>query len=124
MSQRTLETIPFESVTPVFHVSDVTTALALYCEGLGFSVAWQWGQPPMHASVCRGRVSIHLALDTQKAGTGEAYVEVGEIDDYYQELATRGVTLGNLADRAYGMRDFAVVDRSGNRIVFGQAITR
>jgi catechol 2,3-dioxygenase-like lactoylglutathione lyase family enzyme len=121
MSQRTIDAIRFESVSPVFHVSDVTTALAFYCVGLGFNVAWKWGQPATHASVCRGSVSISLTLDSQKAGTGDAYIEVGGIDSYHEELATRGVPLGDLADRPYGMRDFAVIDPSGNRIVFGQA---
>jgi catechol 2,3-dioxygenase-like lactoylglutathione lyase family enzyme len=121
MSQRTVDTIRFESVSPVFHVSDVATALAFYCDGLGFNVAWKWGQPATHASVCRGRVSISLALDSRKAGTGDAYIEIGGIDDYHEELATRGLPLGDLADRPYGMRDFAVIDPNGNRIVFGQA---
>lgn len=121
MSQRTVDTIRFESVSPVFHVSDVATALAFYCDGLGFNVAWKWGQPATHANVCRGRVSISLALDSRKAGTGDAYIEVGGIDGYHDELATRGVPLGDLADRPYGMRDFAVIDPSGNRVVFGQA---
>jgi hypothetical protein len=66
-------------------------------------------------------VSISLALDSRRAGTGEAYIEVGGIDDYHEELVTRGVPLGDLADRPYGMRDFAVIDPSGNRILFGQA---
>lgn len=122
MSERTVDTLRLESVSPVFHVSDVAAALAFYCEGLGFAVAWKWGEPATHASVCRGSVSISLALDARKAGTGEAYIEVSGIDDYHQELVTRGVSLGDLADRPYGMRDFAVIDRSGNRIVFGQAV--
>ncbi len=92
--------------------------------GHGFSVAWKWGQPATHTNVCRGRVSISLVLDPGKAGTGDAYIEVDGIDDYHKELATRAVLLGDVADRPYGMRDFAVIDRSGNRIVFGQAITR
>ena len=121
MSQRTVDAIRFESVSPVFHVSDVTTALAFYCDGLGFNVAWKWGQPATHASVCRGNVSISLTLDPRKVGTGDAYIEVSGIDSYHEELATRGVPLGDLADRPYGMRDFAVIDPNGNRIVFGQA---
>jgi catechol 2,3-dioxygenase-like lactoylglutathione lyase family enzyme len=39
MSQRTVDTIRFESASPVFHVSDVATALAFYCDGLGFKDA-------------------------------------------------------------------------------------
>ena len=118
------DTTEFESVSPVFHVSDIALALAFYCEGLGFNVAWKWGQPATHASVCRGRVCITLGLDSTKAGTGDAYIEVGGIDNYHAELTTRGVPLGDLADRPYGMRDFAVTDPSGNRIVFGQTMGR
>lgn len=110
----------FEGVSPVFPVSDVPAAVAFYRERLGFDLGWIWGDPPTHASVCRGAVGISLTLEPSDAGSGEAYVELRGVDAYYAELRARNVQLGELQDRAYGMRDFALIDLDGNRLVFGE----
>jgi hypothetical protein len=58
MSQPTVDAIKFESVSPVFHGSDVATALAFYCDGLGFKVAWNRGpvSDPLRTLSVRPRV--------------------------------------------------------------------
>ena len=112
----------FESISPVFPVSDVRAAVAFYRERLGFDLGWIVGDPPTHAHVCRGAVGISLTLKPSQAGRGEAYVELRGVDSYFAELSARGLELGKLADRTYGMRDFALTDVDGNRIVFGEAI--
>ncbi len=112
----------FEGVSPVFPVSDVAAVLAFYRESLGFDVAWTWGDPPTHANVCRGHIDISLTLKSEVAGSGEAYVGVRGVDALFAELRGRNVACGELADRACGMRDFAVTDPDGNRIVFGEAV--
>jgi catechol 2,3-dioxygenase-like lactoylglutathione lyase family enzyme len=110
----------FEGISPWFPVSDVTAALAFYREHLGFDLGWIWGDPPTHANVCRGAIDISLALEPSRAGTGEAYVGLSGVDAYYKELQGRQVQVGELDDRKYGMRDFALVDPDGNRLVFGE----
>jgi catechol 2,3-dioxygenase-like lactoylglutathione lyase family enzyme len=110
----------FEGISPWFPVSDVTAALAFYREQLGFDLGWIWGDPPTHANVCRGAIDISLALEPSRAGTGEAYVGLRGVDAYYKELQGRQVQVGELDDREYGMRDFALVDPDGNRLVFGE----
>ena len=110
----------FEGISPLFHVSDVTAALAFYRDSLGFDLGWTWGEPPTHANVCRGVIDISLALEPSRAGTGEAYVGLRGVDAYYDELQGRQVQVGELDDREYGMRDFALVDPDGNRLVFGE----
>jgi|SRR5215471_11307375 len=112
----------FEAVSPVFPVSDVPAALTFYCERLGFDLGWTWGDPPTHANVCRGRISLSLALDPSGAGSGNAYVQLSGVDAYFAELRDRNLILGELADRPYGMRDFSVTDPSSNRLVFGESI--
>src|SRR6266700_180874 len=112
----------FEAISPVFPVSDVPAASTFYCESLGFDLDWTWGNPPTHANVRRGRISLSLAFDPSHAGSGNAYIELRGVDAYIAELRNRHVALGELADRPYGMRDFAVTDPSGNRLVFGESI--
>ena len=112
----------FEGISPVFPVSDVPAAVAFYRERLGFDLGWIWGDPPIHANVCRGAVGINLTLEESETGSGEAYVGLRGIDAYYAELRARNVDVGELDDRPYGMRDFAVTDWDGNRLVFGESI--
>ena len=110
----------FEDKSPVFPVADVTAALAFYRDRLGFDLGWIWGDPPTHANVCRGVIDISLALEPSKAGSGEAYVSLRGVDAYHAELRARGVAVGELDNRAYGMRDFDLLDVDGNRLVFGE----
>jgi hypothetical protein len=48
-----------------------------------------------------------------------AYIQVSGVDAYYSERA-RGVSLSDLGNREYGMRDFEVIDPNGNRLAFGE----
>jgi catechol 2,3-dioxygenase-like lactoylglutathione lyase family enzyme len=113
----------FEWISPVFLVSDIRAALAFYCERLGFGLDWTWGDPPTHANVSRGAISITLTLGQAGAASSEVYVGLRGVDAYYAELRTRNVQAGELADRPYGMRDFELMDLDGNRLVFGESIT-
>ncbi|SRR5579871_939693 len=122
MIQRLDAQSEFEGISPVFPVSSVPAAVAFYRERLGFDLGWIWGDPPIHANVCRGAVGINLTLEASEAGSGEAYVALRGIDAYYAELRGRNVDVGELEDRTYGMRDFALIDPDGNRLVFGESI--
>jgi catechol 2,3-dioxygenase-like lactoylglutathione lyase family enzyme len=111
----------FEAVTPRMPVRDVDEALAFYRDRLGFELGWTWGSPVTHANVCRGSISLDLvAAPVGRTGTAMAYIHVIGVDAYHSELNARGVPVSNLAHRDYGMRDFEVVDPSGNRLAFGE----
>lgn len=115
----------FEAITPRLPVPDVDEALTFYVDRLGFQLGWKWGSPASHANVCRDSVSMDLiALPAERCGTAMAYVELRGVDTYFQELQQRRVQSGTPENRPYGMRDFEVVDPSGNRIAFGEPITR
>jgi catechol 2,3-dioxygenase-like lactoylglutathione lyase family enzyme len=116
MSQPAGSQPEFEAVSPVFPVSDVPAALTFYCERLCFDLGWTWGDPPTHANVCRGRISLSFTLDPSGAGSGNAYVELSGVDAYFAELRDRNLILDEVADRPYGMRDFSVTDPSGNAL--------
>ena len=110
----------FESISPFFGVEDVQAALRFYCESLGFDLGWKWGEPATHANVCRDSISISLSAKPSAAGSGNVYVQMSGVDAYFAQLSERGVEVGPLASRDYGMRDFLVVDPWGNRLVFGE----
>lgn len=113
----------FEAVTPRFPVGDIEKTLAFYVEQLGFHVGWKWGSPPTHANVCRGNVSLDLIqVPDGHQGTAMAYIQMSGVDAYFAELSLKSVAATAVDNRPYGMRDFEVVDPSGNRIAFGQPL--
>jgi len=102
-------------------VPDVQQALAFYVDQLGFQLGWKWGQPLTHANVCRDSVALDLiARPAELCGTAMAYIEITGVDAYFLELQGRKVASSELADRAYGMRDFEVTDPFGNSLAFGE----
>ena len=109
-----------EAVTPRVPVRDVELALTFCRDKLGFDLGWTWGTPITHVHVCRDAISLDLICSHPKRGTAMAYIQVSGIDAYYSELRARGVSLGDLGERHYGMRDFEVVDSDSNRLAFGE----
>jgi catechol 2,3-dioxygenase-like lactoylglutathione lyase family enzyme len=113
----------FQAVSPRLPVGDVEEALTFYVSRLGFRLGWKWGDPLTHANVCRDSVALDLiASPPDRRGTAMAYVQLSGVDAYFSELKARNVTLGELEDRAYRMRDFEIIDPYGNRLAFGEPI--
>ncbi len=119
---------PVPNVTrlfPVFAVTDLRDAMAYYQDRLGFTVSWTWGEPATRAGVTLGDVEIQLEAGGLGAPSGSsvAYCHMTDVDTYHEACSARGATIAMaLADRPWGMRDFRVVDPSGNRIGFASPI--
>jgi len=114
----------FEAVTPRIPVTDVEKALEFYIAQLGFRLGWNWGKPLTHANVCRDSIALDLvASPAGRSGTAMAYIQLSGVDAYFSELKGRNVESSALQNRAYGMRDFEIVDPYGNRLVFGEPTT-
>jgi uncharacterized glyoxalase superfamily protein PhnB len=112
-----------EAAVPILSVSDLGEALDYYERVLRFKVEWKWGEPPYLAGVCRDRVEVNLALSSQStAAASKVYFQMAGVDAYYSELTRAGAKVAvPLGDRPYGMRDFRIVDPSGNELSFGEA---
>jgi predicted enzyme related to lactoylglutathione lyase len=120
-----MPTVSFDCVTPVFTVDDLSSALEFYEHKLGFSVAWTWGTPPDRASVRRGNVEITLSTRglVDEHGPSRVFIQLTDIDDYFNSVVASGAKIDvPIGDREYGMRDFHLIDPSGNHLSFGQMI--
>ena len=108
---------------PIFSVIDLAAALEYYERVLGFTVGWKWGEPPHLASVCRDRVELNLSRSEEtKVAVSKVYFQMSGVEQYYNELTAAGATVAvPLADRPYGMKDFRILDPSGNELSFGEA---
>jgi uncharacterized glyoxalase superfamily protein PhnB len=113
-----------EAAVPILSVADLSDALEYYERVLGFRVGWRWGEPPRLASVCRDRVELNLSRSPEaKPGASRVYFQMAGVDTYYERITVAGAKVAvPLADRPYGMRDFRIVDPSGNELSFGEAI--
>jgi uncharacterized glyoxalase superfamily protein PhnB len=112
-------------VFPVFVVRDLDEALKYYSDKLGFSIAWSWGDPISRAGVALDDIEIQLegAGLGAPAGPSVVYCHMAGVDAYYETCRARGATIAmDLADRPWGMRDFRILDPSGNRIGFASAL--
>ena len=117
--------VHFHSVSPFLASEDLPVSLAFYLDKLGFTLAWEWGQPVGLAAVCRDEVELTLAsrADAKPDGISRLYLHIDGIDDYHAQLLDAGVVITvAIADRPYGMRDFSVTDPAGNVLCFGQAL--
>jgi uncharacterized glyoxalase superfamily protein PhnB len=117
--------VVFQEVTPILSVDDLGEALAWYERALGFRRAWTWGEPMVLASVCRERVELNLGQRGRMGppGPSQIYVRVTPIESVWALARASGAEiLEPIGDRAYGMRDFALLDASGNRLDFGEEI--
>jgi len=108
----------------VLHVKDMATALAFYRDKLGFTVSFTWDEPARYVCLCLGDAAIHLNSYVPPAGPSHVCIFCKGIDPFYARLVASGVNVTEqIADRAYGMRDFNVTDPDGHCIVFGQGIS-
>lgn len=80
-----------------------------------------------YAILTRGEVELHFFAhpDLDPAG---CYIRVGDVDAVYAamrsvELPLQGIPrLDPVGDKPWGMREFALVDESGNLLRIGQVI--
>ena len=107
----------------VFVVSDIAKSIEHYCDALGFTVTFQYGEPSFYACLCRDAVALHLlaAHETKRLpGNGGICVFVKDVDGVHAELAARGAkVIKPPQNYDYGMRDFDVIDLDGNQLTFG-----
>ena len=107
---------------PVFTVLNLDEALGYYRDKLGFSVSRTWGEPASRAGVTLDEVEIQLEGAGLGAPPGPSvvYCHMVDVEAYYEACRSRGATIVmDIGDRPWGMRDFRVIDPSGNRIGFG-----
>ena len=104
-------------------VSDLGAAIEFYVAKLGFKLGFTWGEPVTFAGVNLGDVQIFLRTGASAPNDGAVIFMVGDADALYEFQRANGVeVVEEIADREYGIRDYAVRDLYGYRLVFGHYI--
>jgi predicted enzyme related to lactoylglutathione lyase len=104
-------------------VNNLEESLAFYRELLGFEVSKHSpeAEPPL-ATLQAGELRISLAqhLETMfKRGRGVSFfIGVANVDDYYQQLRSKGVEVYPPADEGWGGRFITLLDPDKYRLFF------
>ena len=120
----------FRTSTPVLASSDYARSRAFYCDGLGFSVVMEAGQPPAFGILRRDGAELFIDAfrgrvrpDTGDHGW-DAYLRLDDVDALVRELGERGIEIAaGPTDTNYGMRELEVIDPDGNRLGFAQELS-
>jgi uncharacterized glyoxalase superfamily protein PhnB len=108
----------FIQAAPLLNVDDLPETIAFYTEQLEFTCDFE---SENYAVVWRDNAAIHFRSSSQKVSLSAIFLWVKNVDQYYQSLKERSVSIKiELDTRPYGIRDFAVVDISGHELIFGQ----
>ena len=117
---------------PYFPVEDVERSAVHYERVFGFRREYVGGTPPQFAIVSRDGLSIMLRAvpepdrifpNERQGGTWDAFFWVRDVRALHAELTSNGaeIVYGPIVQEAYRMEEFAVRDREGYVLGFGQA---
>ncbi len=111
----------------VLAVHNVRESARFYVDGLGFKIT---DQPPGWIFVSKDHCMIMLGecpndMHPSQLGCHNyfAYLVVDDVDAYHDELQKKKIsTLGDVADKPWGMREFSVKTPDGHRMMIGQRL--
>jgi hypothetical protein len=120
---------------PYFPVADVERSAKHYEQVLGFHREYTGGTPPEFAIVSRDGLSIMLrrvpapeqiSPNERQGGTWDAFFWVRDARGLHAELSAKGadIVYGPIVQESYQMEEFAVRDREGYVLGFGQGLAR
>jgi uncharacterized glyoxalase superfamily protein PhnB len=105
------------SAIPILRVHDLDASLAYYSGQLGFRLEWR--DDPL-ASVVRDRMSLMLSEGDQGNPGTWLWIAVGDVDELYAELESRGAMLRHPpTNYPWGSRECQVTDPDGHVFRFG-----
>jgi predicted enzyme related to lactoylglutathione lyase len=115
----------FENIMPEMPVKNLSAAIDFYSGVLGFRLEHLHGDEYAVMRRENSRIGLFRAsAQTTQPGHGRLYAFISGIDEFYavveRMMKGGGKIVESLADRPYGLKDFAINDPDGNRLGFGQ----
>jgi uncharacterized glyoxalase superfamily protein PhnB len=119
------------SAEPQLFVTDIKRSCEYFCEKLGFSIAFRYGEPPYYAQVRRDAALLNLRCverpvieprvrDREELLSASLTVATAdEIKLLFVEFQSAGVAFHQtLKKQPWGARNFLVKDPDGNLVLF------
>lgn len=113
-------------IHPKLPMRDKERIKDFYVSQLGFSLL---GDYRGYLLLRRDDIEIHFfaSIDLNpKKNYGQVYIRTNAIDHLYQSFIDSEVSIhpnGGLQNKAWGQREFSILDPDNNLLTFGQAIT-
>lgn len=115
--------MPLLSAIPILAFLEADKTLAFY-RMLGFECNDNWKE---YLMCSRDEIEIHLwkCNDENIPKNTGCYVRVNEIENLYAEFSALNIIHphGKLEAKPWGLKQFSILDNSGNIIHFGEFIT-
>ena len=115
---------------PLFLVSDLLLSVDYYCDVLGFSRPFLWGDPPGFAMPKRDDLIVMLQQAADKGvrnngGMWDAYFWVQDARHLFESFRAKGAIVAYEPEErpSYGNLEFAIKDPDGYLLAFGQEYT-
>ena len=112
-------------IHPKLPMRDAQRTKAYYLDALGFNLIGDYGD---YLMVCKDAVEIHFFEFKNlhpEENYGQVYIRTDNIDTLYAQLLENKVAIhpnGALQTKAWGQREFALLDPDNNLLTFGQAV--
>jgi catechol 2,3-dioxygenase-like lactoylglutathione lyase family enzyme len=116
---------------PQLLVADIKRSCEFFCEKLGFSLVFSYGNPPYYAQVGRDAARLNLRIveglviestvreREELLSASMTVATAGEIKLLFLEFRSAGVTFQQkLQKQPWGARNFVVKDPDGNLLLF------
>ena len=116
---------------PILPARDLLETREFY-EALGFETTGWWPEFGGYAASVRGDITMHFfSFEDLSPSTNYAqcYWRVKDVDGLYAEYQKLGLPgsgiprMDTLENKPWGMREFAIVDPSGNLVRIGRALS-
>ncbi len=114
------------SIHPKLPMRDKSATTAYYEKQLGFTAFG--GDHPDYLMLQRDGIELHFfhfkGLDPA-TNYGQVCIRTSAIDELYRALVEKGVPIhpnGALRSKAWGQREFALLDPDHNLLTFGQTV--
>lgn len=108
----------FIQAAPVLHVDDVQATVAFYRDRLGFNS--DYGDAT-YAVVWRENAAVHFVKGDGEPQGVDLFFWVEDVDSYCDEARALGAAVATEPQtQPYGIREFAVIDPNGVRLIFGR----
>jgi hypothetical protein len=120
--QISAEVLPvLERAVPILPSLDIESSKDFYITKLGFVLKSDYGD---YIILERDGASLHVCYFPNRhvAENTSLYLYVRQVDALYQTWQERGVVSQQLELKPYGLKEFAVIDPSGNLLRIGETI--
>jgi hypothetical protein len=110
-----------ERAVPILPSLNIGQSKEFYVAKLDFVVASDYGE---YIILKRDDASIHIGYlpDRHVAENTSLYIYVRNIEALHELWQSRGVVSHTLETKPYGLKEFAVIDPSGNLLRIGERI--